>query len=63
MQDFMTIAKKTVRILNNLCKRANSVRLILLERHIMYIVRTLVLFNQNLLKLVFLPLLNKGWCP
>jgi hypothetical protein len=44
MQDFMTIAKKTVRILNNLCKRANSVRLILLERHIMYIVRTLVLF-------------------
>jgi len=40
----MTIAKKGVRILNNLCKRVNSVRLMVLERHTMYIVRTLWLF-------------------
>jgi len=31
---------KTVRTLNSLCKRANSVRLRMEERHTMYIVRT-----------------------
>ena len=46
MQDFMTIAKKSVRILNNLCKRANFVRLMLLERHTIHIMRTLLKFVQ-----------------
>ncbi len=46
MQDFMTIARKSVRILNNLCKRAKSVRIVVLERHTMHIMRTLLKFAQ-----------------
>ena len=48
MQDFMTIAGESVRILNNLCKRANSVRLMLLERHTINLVRTFLKFVQDL---------------
>lgn len=42
----MTIARKSVRILNNLCKRVKSVRIVVLERHTMHIMRTLLKFAQ-----------------
>ena len=38
---------KSVRILKTLCKRVNSVRLWMEELHTIYIMRTLVNFNQN----------------